>query len=51
MDIKDTECPKRVTALVCHELTHFDIDMAALDEIKLIKERNIREIGCIYIIF
>lgn len=50
MDIKDTERPER-TVLVCHNLAHFYIDVAASSETKLTEQGTIREIRYNYMIF
>lgn len=40
-DVADTNRPERRTALVCKELTRFNIDVAALSETRLPEEGNI----------
>ena len=51
MDVKTSCLPKRRTALVYHELSCFNIDVAALSEIRLAGEGNIQEVGSGYTIF
>ncbi|XP_076044843.1 uncharacterized protein LOC143027437 [Oratosquilla oratoria] len=51
LDVANTNCPERRTALVCKELARFNIDVVALIETRLPKEGNIREAGMGYTIF
>ena len=50
-DVANSNRPERRTALVCKELAHFNIDVAALSETRLPGEGNIREEGTGYTIF
>jgi len=50
-DTRNSERPERRAALVCKELACFNIDVAALSEIRLAEDGIIREVGSNYTIF
>ena len=48
MDTKNSKIPERMTAIVGHELSRYNIDIAALSETRLAETGDLTDVGAVY---